>query len=166
MRRGDPRIRLLLQVLEQAFTAKGWQGATLGQAVRGLSPRQALWRPGPGRHNIWELVLHTAYWKHVVRQRVSGGDGETTRFPRSPRNYPELPTRRDLAAWQADVALMKREHTLMLAVVRRLSPVRLQARIGESRWGVAEQIHGIAAHDLYHTGQIQLLRALQRARER
>ena len=55
MRRGDPRIRLLLQVLEQAFTAKGWQGATLGQAVRGLSPRQALWRPGPGRHNIWEL---------------------------------------------------------------------------------------------------------------
>jgi uncharacterized damage-inducible protein DinB len=165
MRRGDPRIRLLLQVLEQAFTAKGWQGATLSQAVRGLSPRQALWRPGPGRHNIWELVLHTAYWKHVVRQRVSGSDGEA-RFPRSPRNYPDLPARRDGAAWQADVALMKREHALMLSDVRRLSSARLAARIGKSRWAVAEQIHGIAAHDLYHTGQIQLLRALQRARER
>ena len=166
MRRGDPRIRQLLQVLEQAFTAKGWQGATLSQSVRGLSPRQALWRPGPGRHNIWELVLHTAYWKHVVRKRVSGAHGEAVRFPRSPRNYPELPARRDRAAWQADVALMKREHALMLAEVRRLRPSRLEARIGKSRWAVAEQIHGIAAHDLYHTGQIQLLKALQRGRDR
>jgi uncharacterized damage-inducible protein DinB len=166
MRHSDPRIRLLLQVLDQAFTAKGWQGATLSQAVRGVSPRQALWRPGPGRHNIWELVLHTAYWKHVVRQRVSGRDGEPARFPRSPHNYPEPPARRTRAAWQADVALMKREHALMLAVVRRLSPARLEARIGKSRWGVAEQLHGVAAHDLYHTGQIQLLKALQRRRTR
>jgi uncharacterized damage-inducible protein DinB len=166
MRRSDQRIRLLLRVLEQAFTAKGWQGATLTQAVRGLNTRQALWRPGPGRHNIWELVLHTAYWKHVVRQRVSGPDGEAEHFPRSPRNYPELPARLDRAAWQADVALMAREHALMLGVVRRLSPERLEARIGKSRWSVAEQIHGVAAHDLYHTGQIQLLKALQRNRKR
>jgi hypothetical protein len=166
MRRSDPRIRLLLQILEEAFTAKGWQGATLSQAVRGVTPRQALWRPGPGRHSIWELVLHTAYWKHVVRQRVSGRVGEAAPFPRSPRNYPDLPARRDPAAWRADVALMKREHALLLAVVRRLRPARLEARIGKSRWNVAEQIHGIAAHDLYHTGQVQLLKALQRARGR
>jgi uncharacterized damage-inducible protein DinB len=166
MRHRDPRIRFLLQVLEQAFTAKGWQGATLSQAVRGVSPRQALWRPGPGRHNIWELVLHTAYWKHVVRQRVSGRDGEPARFPRSPRNYPALPARPDRAAWRDDVALMKREHALMLAVVRRLSPARLEARLGAARWNVAEQLHGVAAHDLYHTGQIQLLKALQRGRKR
>jgi uncharacterized damage-inducible protein DinB len=166
MRRGDRRIGLLLQVLEQAFTAKGWQGATLSQAVRGVSPRQALWRPGPGRHNIWELVLHTAYWKHVVRQRVSGEDRGAAPFPRSPRNYPALPLRRDLAAWRADVALMKREHARLLAVVRGLNPSRLEARIGKSQWAAAEQIHGIAAHDLYHTGQIQLLKALQRGRKR
>ena len=162
--RGDPRIRLLLQVLEQAFTAKGWQGATLSQAVRGLTPRQALWRPRPGRHNIWELVLHTAYWKHVVRQRVLGTARESAPFPRSPRNYPGLPARCDRGAWRADVALLKHEHELLLGVVRRLPPGRLGARVGKSRWAVAEQIHGIAAHDLYHTGQIRLLRVLQRGR--
>jgi hypothetical protein len=163
MRHGDPRIRLLLQVLDEAFTAKGWQGTTLSGAVRGLAPRQALWRPGAGRHNIWELVLHTAFWKHVVRQRVGGGGGHEP-FPRAGRNFPRLPERGDAAAWRADVALLKQQHELLKRTVRRLPRSRLDARVGKSRWTVAEQIFGVAAHDLYHTGQIQLLKALQRRR--
>jgi DinB family protein len=160
MSRGDVRIPMLIQVLDEACVAKGWQGATLSGAVRGLTPRQALWRPGPGRNCIWDLVLHTAYWKHVVRQRVAGG--EASAFPRAGRNFPRLPERRDAAAWRADVALLKRQHELLVKTVRRLPPARLRARVGKSRWNVAEQIFGIAAHDLYHTGQIQLLKALQR----
>ena len=164
MSRGDARITLLLQVLDQGFAAKGWQGATLRGAVRGLTHRQALWRPGTGRHNVWELVLHTAYWKHLVRQRVGGGGGAREAFPRGPRNFPRLPERCDAAAWRADVALLERQHRRLVAVVRDLPPSRLGARVGKSRWVVAEQIFGIAAHDLYHTGQIQLLKALQRER--
>jgi DinB superfamily len=162
MGRGDARISLLLQVLDEAFVAKGWQGTTLSGAVRGLTPRQALWRPRPGRHNVWELVLHTAYWKHVVRERVTGR--ERSPFPRGPRNFPRLPERCDAAAWRADVALLKRQHELLVAAVRRLPPARLGERVGKSRWVVGEQLFGIAAHDLYHTGQIQLLKALRRGR--
>jgi len=158
----DPRIPLLLQVLDEAFVAKGWQGATLSGALRGLTVRQALWRPGPGRHNIWELVLHTAYWKHAVRQRVMGRRQEP--FPRGPRNYPRLPERCDAAAWRADVALLKRQHELLVRTVRGLPPARLGARVGASRWVVAEHVFGVAAHDLYHTGQVQLLKVLQRRR--
>ena len=166
MARGDARIRLLLQVLDEAFTARGWQGATLSGAVRGLAPKQALWRPSgdPARHNIWELVLHTAYWKHVVRERVEGG--ARTPFPRPPRNFPSLPPRPNAAAWKADVALLKREHELLRRAVARLSPARLDAPVSRSPWVVAEQLFGVAAHDLYHTGQIQLLKALQRRRKR
>lgn len=161
MTRGDGRIRLLLQVLDEAFTAKGWQGTTLSGAVRGLTARQALWRPGGDRkrHCIWELVLHTAYWKHVVRGRVEGRP--RTAFPRAGRNFPPLPARADTAAWKADVELMKSQHALLKRTVARLKPSRLDAPVGGSSWRVAEQIFGVAAHDLYHTGQIQLLKALQ-----
>ena len=184
-RRGDARVRLLLQVLDQAFTAKGWQGTTLSGAVRGLTAPQALWRPTlspgggegagiaraarekpsagqlpPARHNIWELVLHTAYWKHVVRERVEGGS--RTSFPRAPRNFPSVPPHPDAAAWKADVALLKREHELLRRTVARLTPARLGAPVSRSPWVVAEQVFGVAAHDVYHTGQIQLLKALQR----
>jgi hypothetical protein len=160
MKRGDARIRLLLQVLDEAFVAKGWQGTTLSGAVRGVTAKQALWRPGATRHNIWELVLHTAYWKHVVRERVEGS--ARTPFARPPRNFPRLPARADSAAWKADVALMKRQHELLRRTVQRLAPARLDAPVGGSPWRVAEQVFGIAAHDLYHTGQIQLLKAMQR----
>jgi hypothetical protein len=159
---GDSRIRLLLQVLDGAFDARGWQGATLRGAIRGLGPKQALWRPGPGRHNIWELVLHTAYWKHRVRHSVAGD--RATPFPRSPRNFPRLPDRCDARAWRADVALLEQQHEQLKRTVGRLAPARLGARIGRSRWAVAEQVFGVAAHDLYHTGQIQLLKTLQRRR--
>jgi len=166
MRRGDARIRLLVQVLDEAFSAKGWQGATLCGAVRGLTPTQALWRPGGDRtrHNIWELVLHTAYWKHVVRERVEGRG--RTPFARGPRNFPALPARAGAAAWKADIALLKREHDLLRRAVAALSPARLDAPVRRSPWVVAEQIFGVAAHDLYHTGQIQLLKALRKGRRR
>jgi uncharacterized damage-inducible protein DinB len=160
MRRGEARIGLLLQVLDGAFTARGWQGATLSGAIRGLGPKQALWRPGHGRHNIWELVLHTAYWKHRVRHSIEGGKAGP--FPRRPRNFPRLPDRCDAPAWRADVALLQHEHQQLKRAVERLAPARLDARVGRSRWVVAELIFGVAAHDLYHTGQIQLLKTLQR----
>ena len=165
MARKDRRIHLLLDVLHGAFTAKGWQGATLGGAVRGLTPRQALWRPAGdrSRHNVWELILHAAFWKHAVRERVEG-KGRTP-FPRSPRNFPRLPAR-PAAAWKADVALLRREHALLMRTVAGLPPARLDAPVGASRWTVAEQVFGVAAHDLYHTGQIQLLKALQRRKRR
>ncbi len=164
--RGDARTKLLLRVLDEAFTAKGWQGATLSGAVRGLTTRQALWRPegDPSRHNIWELVLHTAYWKHVVRERVEGRG--RTAFGRGPHNFPSLPARADAAAWKADVALLKRQHALLRRTVAQLKPARLDARVRRSPWVVAEQVFGIAAHDLYHTGQIQLLKTLQRRKRR
>jgi hypothetical protein len=62
------------------------------------------------------------------------------------------------------VALLKQQHQLLKRAVQRLAPARLDARIGRSRWLVAEQLFGVAAHDLYHTGQIQLLKTLQRSR--
>ncbi len=164
MARGDPRIRLLLEVLDGAFASHGWQGATLSGSVRGLTPRQALWRPAGSGHNIWELVLHTAFWKHVVRERVEGRG--RTPFGRSPRNFPSPPARPGAAAWKADVTLLKRQHALLARTVARLAPARLDAPVGSSSWRVVELIFGVAAHDAYHTGQIQLLKALQKRKRR
>lgn len=161
MTRSDPRLPLLLTILDQAFDAKAWHGTPLLGALRGLTPRDALWRPGPGRHNIWEVVLHTAYWKHAVWRRLTGA--KRGAFPRGPSNWPRLPARPDLAAWRADVALLKERHRMLRQVVRGLSPSRLDAPTPRGTWTNADQIHGIAAHDLYHAGQIQLLKRLRKA---
>lgn len=156
----DPRVELLLEILDQAFNRKGWHGTTLRGALRGVTPAQALWRPGPHRHNIWELTLHTAYWKYAVWRRLAGES--TGSFDRSPSNWPEIPAATDLRAWKRDVALLDAEHAKLREVVRRLRPSTLKTRSPRGVWTAAEEIHGVAAHDLYHTGQIQLIKRLMR----
>jgi hypothetical protein len=156
----DRRVQLLLSVFAQAFGGASWHGTPLAGALRGVSPRQALWRPGRGRHNIWELVLHTAYWKNMVRRRLTRD--ETVTFPRRGANFPAVPARPSATQWKADVALLKREHGLLRRAIARLAPARLGRRVWQSRWSAAATVVGIASHDLYHAGQIQLLKRLQR----
>ncbi|MFL5401202.1 MAG: DinB family protein [Gemmatimonadales bacterium] len=156
--RADPRVGLLLEMLAQAFDQRAWHGTTLRGALRGLTPSAALWRPGPGRHNIWELTIHAAYWKYAVRRRLAGD--ATGSFERKPSNWPEIPEPADLRAWKRDVALLEAEHRKLLDVVRGLAPADLDRRSPQGVWSNAQEIHGIAAHDLYHTGQIQLIKKL------
>ncbi|HEU5305031.1 MAG TPA: DinB family protein [Gemmatimonadales bacterium] len=160
VRAADPRIELLLEVMDQAFDQKAWHGTTLRGSLRGVTPDEAQWRPAPGRHNIWELALHAAYWKYAVRRRLAGEAMGS--FDRKPSNWPEVPQPADLRAWRRDVALLEAEHRKLRDVVRAMPPVRLDQRSPKGVWRNVEEIHGIAAHDLYHTGQIQLIKRLMR----
>lgn len=153
-------IALLLQILAQSFDERGWHGTTLRGSLRGITPEEALWRPGPERHNIWELTLHAAYWKYAVRRRLAGE--ALGSFDRKPSNWPEIPNPADLRAWKRDVAFLDDEHRKLREVVRAMRPVDLGRRSPKGVWTAAEEIHGVAAHDLYHTGQIQLIKRLMR----
>ncbi len=153
-------IDLLCEMLDHAFRGRGWHGTTLTGALRGVSPRQALWRPAAKRHNIWELVLHAAYWKYAVRRRILGGPRGA--FPRAPSNWPTSPARPNDAQWRADVRLLRRAHDELLEAVTACPVRRLGARAPGGTWTFRELIHGVAAHDLYHTGQIQLIKRLRK----
>ena len=158
----DRRVRLLLEVFDQAFGGTSWHGTPLWGSVRGLTLQEALWRPGRGRHNIWELVLHTGYWKCMVRRRLLR-DPEIT-FPRPGSNWPRLPEQTDAPAWKRDTALLKHEHELLRHAITRFSSAQLGRRGWRSKWSNVQHIYGIASHDLYHAGQIQLLKRLYRGR--
>jgi hypothetical protein len=156
----NPLVALLLEVVDQAFDHKSWHGTTLRGSLRGLTPVEALWRPDRDRHNIWELTLHAAYWKYAVRRRLAGeGVGS---FERKPSNWPAIPEPADASAWKRDVAFLESEHRKLREVIRGLSSAELNLRSPRGVWTYAEEIHGIAAHDLYHTGQIQLIKRLMK----
>jgi hypothetical protein len=132
-------------------------------ALRGVDAEQAAWRATPRRKSIWELALHIAYWKYTVRRHLVGGD--PPRFPRGPANFPGVPEPADDAAWAGDIALLRREHEQLVDAVRAFSGRRLGAiPPAGKRWTYGELVLGIAAHDAYHTGQIQLLKRLWQER--
>ena len=156
----DERVRLLLAVFDQAYTAPSWHGTPLKGTIRGVGARDALWRPGPKRHCIWDLVLHTAYWKCMVRRRLLR-DPEIS-FPRGGANWPALPEPPNEGAWQRDRALLDEQHRLLRRAIATLKPSALGERGWRSKWRIEQEVYGIASHDLYHAGQIQILKRLYR----
>jgi uncharacterized damage-inducible protein DinB len=143
-------------LVDEAFDHKSWHGTTLRGSLRGLSTRQVEWRPAPRRHNIHELVIHAAYWKYAVRQRISGGPRGG--FARKGSNWFTAPA----DSWTNDLHLLDEEHRRLRELIASLPERALATRVKQSAT-VAYLVRGIAAHDLYHAGQIQLLKRLQRA---
>ena len=67
-------IQQLRSILDAGYNRPSWHGTNLRGSIRGLSPEQAAWRPARTRHNIWELVVHSAYWKYTAWRRLTGAD--------------------------------------------------------------------------------------------
>jgi DinB superfamily len=153
-------IALLLDLLDEAFDKKSWHGPNLRGSIRGVSAEQAAWRPGPDRHNIWELTLHAAYWKYVVRRRITGEKRgsfvlQGSNFFARPAELSNAPSE---GAWKADAAILNAEHKQLRKAVAALSS--RPARDAKKWRATLHLIRGAAAHDLYHAGQIRLLRRL------
>ncbi len=159
----DLRLTEVLHLLDPPPGKRLWYGgATVTGCLRGVKPAQATWRPGKRPHSIWELTLHTAYWKYAVRRNLEGE--QRGQFPRSPSNWPVVPSPTD-RHWRADRALLRSEHALLIAAVRGFNPRRLDDAVPHStQYRFVDLMLGIVSHDLYHVGQIQILKRLYRSR--
>jgi hypothetical protein len=104
------------------YERKAWHGPNLRGSLRGVTAEEALWRPAPGRHCIWELAVHCAYWKYAVRRKLTAV--KRGAFPRKGSNW--LPPG---DSWEADLRLLREEHlALRDAVARqRAAPEEIRA---------------------------------------
>jgi len=151
-------VKQLLLIMDQAYDRPSWHGPNLRGSIRRVSPAQTVWRPGPGRHNIWEEVVHAAYWKYAASRRFI--DQPQGSFPEKGSNWFRRPDIPDARAWKADVRRLDQMHALLRGAVADLSAKQLYATPPGRKVSNFTLLSGIAAHDLYHAGQIQLLKRL------
>jgi uncharacterized damage-inducible protein DinB len=159
----DPLTRQLVRALDQAYVRQSWHGTNLRGSLRGVSAAQAARRPGRGRHNIWEIAVHCAYWKYAVWRRLTGAARGS--FPLDGSNWFTRPVERSPRAWRADVRLLDRMHRQLRDAVARLTARDLARRAPGSRFTNADLVAGITAHDVYHAGQVQLVKAMKGMKE-
>jgi uncharacterized damage-inducible protein DinB len=155
-------LRLLLAVLDHAYDRRSWHGTNLRGSLRRVSPAEAAWRPSSSRHNIWEIVVHAAYWKYVAWRRLTRGARGS--FPLRGSDWFRRPETATDAAWRADIALLDRMHRALRAAASVLPARQLRRTPHGSTVSNLDLLSGVAAHDLYHAGQIQLLKRLSRSR--
>ena len=148
----------LLFILDRAYDQQPWHGTNLRGSIRGLTPAVAAWRPARNRHNIWEIVVHAAYWKYAVLRRLTGQKRGS--FPLKGSNWFVRPDAE--ATWRADLALLDRMHAELRKAIAALPKRDLHVAPRGSKVSNFAIIAGVAAHDLYHAGQIQLLKKLGR----
>ena len=157
----SPEVSQLVAILDQAYNKTSWHGTNLRGSLRRVTPAQASWRPAPGRHNIWEIAVHAAYWKYAAARRFTGGSRGS--FPLKGSNWfarPAVPAASMDKAWKSDLDLLDEMHDILRAVVARLSAKDLPRTPPGKKVSNFALISGVAAHDLYHAGQIQVLKRL------
>ena len=148
--RSDPSTDLAAYIDDQYARDAHAPGSLAAQAVR---------RPAADRHNIAELVVHCAYWKYTVVRRLAGEARGTFALSGSNFFVREAPYSEE--AWTDDIRLLDDTHRGLRAEIVALTDRQLLRLLGDSdRTTVFDTVAGIAAHDLYHAGQIQMLKRL------
>ena len=155
-------VQQLLAMLDQAYDRRSWHGTNLRGSIRGVTAGQAAWRPGPGRHNIWEIVVHAAYWKYAVRRRLT--DEARGSFSLKGSNWFPRPLEGAAQSWRRDVALLDDAHRGLRRAIEGLTDADLSRTRTGSTVTHRFILSGIIAHDLYHAGQIQLLKRISAGR--
>ena len=143
--------------LHRAYAGGAWHGPALRQLLRGVSARQAAARPVRGAHTIWELVLHITAWKRAVLRRMQGK--ATSLSPAE--NFPPMP-RATTANWKKTQAALRAAQQDLHHAVSALPESRLKKIVPGKRYTVYFMLHGLVQHDLYHAGQIALLKKAKR----
>jgi hypothetical protein len=154
----NPAVASLLALLDEGFDHRSWHGPNLRGSLRGMSAARASWRPGSGRHNAWEIAVHAAYWKYAAWRRLTGEKRGS--FARPGSNWFPSPNPATESAWRKDVAVLVAYHRQLRAAVGRLSDDDLSRIAPGGKEPIGRLVRGVAAHDLYHAGQIQLLKRL------
>ena len=158
-------IQQLLAIVDQAYNRQSWHGTNLRGSIRRVTAADASWRPAQARHNIWETVVHAAYWKYAAARRFTGGARGS--FPLKGSNWFVRPVDdggMTEQAWRSDVELLDRMHELLRGAVAGLTSQDLAATPAGKKVSNFMLVSGVAAHDLYHAGQIQLLKKLNPTR--
>ncbi len=143
----------LLDLADRAYKANAWCGASLLEALNGLTPAMAAKHPIEGGHSIWELVEHVASWNIVVTQRMQG---ETPTVP-AEFNFPPSP-KPTPAAWRATLKRLAASHTLFRREIARFPEAKLGRKRPRTKMTWSVLIYGQVEHCLYHAGQVALLR--------
>ena len=146
-------VRRIDDQLRRSFTGPAWHGPSIRSLVKEVTPEQAAAHPLPGAHSIWEIVLHIGVWEDAVRRRLGGEQYE----PAPEQDWPAVTETSD-AAWKQALAGVEAAHGRLRVAVAALDAAALDRRVPGKPYSVYFMLHGVVQHNLYHAGQIAILK--------
>jgi uncharacterized damage-inducible protein DinB len=153
-------IDRIIDQLSREHEGDPWHGSPVRELLKDVTASDASRRPIAGAHTIWELVLHMTGWKDEVRKRLSGAPAGEPADGDWPETGDPTPER-----WRAALDGLETAHRNLVAAIGRLPEAKLHEPTNDPRsrplgTGVSYYVllHGIVQHDVYHAGQIAILK--------
>ncbi len=146
-------IKRIEEQLKRAFEGEAWHGPSLRELLAGVTAEIAARKPLAQAHSIWEILLHVAAWENAVRRRL---EGEAVALS-DEEDWPAVHDTSE-AAWQNALAAVENGQRQLRETIRRLSDAQLGDIVPGKNYSVYFMLHGVIQHDLYHAGQIALLK--------
>ena len=143
----------IAELLQRAFEGEAWHGPAVREVLAGVTARQAAARPIASAHSIWEIVAHIAAWEDVVRRRLSGELVELTDAEDWPRDGDG-----GERVWAELLRRLEAGNRALRDVILAFDESRLDLPPGRNRTAAYALMHGAIQHDLYHAGQIAVLK--------
>ncbi len=141
-------------LLQRAHEGDAWHGPSLRELLADVNAERAAARPISGTHTIWEIVDHLAAWEDIVRRRL---DGEHIEEVAPGISFPEAPAR-DAEAWRSSVQRLESGHHRLRQTLSALDDQALSTTAPGRDYPTYVMVYGVLQHDLYHAGQIALLK--------
>jgi uncharacterized damage-inducible protein DinB len=139
--------------LVRAFHGEAWHGAAVRELVSGVNAEQAARKVLPHAHTIWEIVLHISAWQRAVLGRLQGREMQLT----PEQDWPRVADTGE-RAWKGALAELEETHRQLADAVAALDEAALERVVPGKSYSVYYMLHGVIQHDLYHAGQIAVLR--------
>jgi uncharacterized damage-inducible protein DinB len=141
--------------LRRALGGDAWHGTPLSGVLAGITAEQALARPVPQAHNIWELLLHMDTWTSAASDAAMGAP--MAKLFKTPQDWP-LPADTSAVAWKAAVSHFLLVGERLAGAIDEFPDARLTETVPGRKYDFYFLFHGIVQHNLYHGGQIALLK--------
>jgi uncharacterized damage-inducible protein DinB len=140
--------------IKRAFEGDAWHGPATREVLAGVTAEQAASRHPAGAHTIWELVLHVTAWKVIVRRRL---EGEPPFEPSPEEDWPPVGASEE-SDWQTTIEELERAQDRLHRAVKSFPESRLDETVAGQDYSHYVMLHGLVQHDLYHAGQIAILK--------
>lgn len=144
----------LEEQLRRTLEGEAWHGPSVLELLAGVSAAQAASHPIAGAHSIWELVLHLRSDYDLVLRRLAGDGHPLT----AAEDWPSCPAATE-ENWRQTVRELELRNERLRQAVREFPAERLdELLVPEVPYTAYAQFIGVTQHNLYHAGQIALLK--------
>ena len=145
-------MELIADQISRAYRGESWHGTSVREVLEGVSAADAAAHPIAGAHSIWEIVLHLSAGYTLVLRRVRG---ERAQFSAEDA-WPAVPEPSS-DAWRESKETLDELNQQLHSAVRDFPAEGLLKDLG-SEFSAFTQFSGAPQHDLYHAGQIVMLK--------